>query len=399
MIILSTVRANEKGNLGFLEDMRRLNVALTRARRWLVVIGHEKTLRTHSVWAELLAFAKQNNSFLRASSDIPEFPEFAALHRHYEQDRLFASSFSRGRGPIFEHEPWHLQFSETVRCAVPKLPLSPSERNSLVTLLYKLAQGRWPKVQQRTIDGMPFREAEKAKLSEVLYLHRLMRFSVLWSVDVDPRTSRQIIRLLNITTPQLASESYVKVGRSFLGRSAAWFQACKARQQLGEGALKPKQWDSAYCASIVARSRARDADQTGGDSGSGDGNGNSSLDSTAPVMTEENCAVSESVMLMKFFDMSTYLTRTLLLRPHESQGALSLCLLVRLCLHFFFYVVLFGGCLCVFCLVLPCCCFWFLFFFVLSFILFLFFFNKSCVFFLNKAWNRSWCWELRRSVW
>ncbi|KAI9326125.1 P-loop containing nucleoside triphosphate hydrolase protein [Obelidium mucronatum] len=52
VIIFSAVKTN--GNLGFLKDYRRLNVMLTRARRGIIILGHEKTLRMDPVWSRLL---------------------------------------------------------------------------------------------------------------------------------------------------------------------------------------------------------------------------------------------------------------------------------------------------------------------------------------------------------
>jgi energy-coupling factor transporter ATP-binding protein EcfA2 len=55
VIILSTVRSNIKGNLGFLNDERRLNVALTRAKYSLLICGHGQTLvNGGALWKEYL---------------------------------------------------------------------------------------------------------------------------------------------------------------------------------------------------------------------------------------------------------------------------------------------------------------------------------------------------------
>lgn len=61
IIIISTVRSNENGNIGFLRDLRRLNVAITRAKRKLIIIGNTNTLETNPTYSRLIEFARQNN--------------------------------------------------------------------------------------------------------------------------------------------------------------------------------------------------------------------------------------------------------------------------------------------------------------------------------------------------
>lgn len=56
VIMLSMVRANEDGSIGFLGDLRRMNVAMTRARMKLIVCGDSDTLCRHAFYRKLLAY-------------------------------------------------------------------------------------------------------------------------------------------------------------------------------------------------------------------------------------------------------------------------------------------------------------------------------------------------------
>ena len=58
IIIISMVRSNEHGEIGFLKDMRRLNVSLTRAMKKLIVIGNKRTLDKDENYKEFLEFCE-----------------------------------------------------------------------------------------------------------------------------------------------------------------------------------------------------------------------------------------------------------------------------------------------------------------------------------------------------
>lgn len=56
VIMISLVRANEKGQIGFLRDLRRMNVAITRARMKLLIWGEAVTLTRHPFYRELYEY-------------------------------------------------------------------------------------------------------------------------------------------------------------------------------------------------------------------------------------------------------------------------------------------------------------------------------------------------------
>ncbi|XP_074588063.1 putative ATP-dependent helicase C29A10.10c [Curcuma longa] len=70
VIILSTVRSNAAGSIGFIANSNRTNVALTRARYCLWILGNEPTLTSsQSVWAKIVLDAKVRDCFFDATED------------------------------------------------------------------------------------------------------------------------------------------------------------------------------------------------------------------------------------------------------------------------------------------------------------------------------------------
>jgi ATP-dependent RNA/DNA helicase IGHMBP2 len=62
-IVISFVRSNDKQEVGFLADIRRTNVAMTRARKKLIMIGDSATLTSHPFYMRLIEFVQERNFY------------------------------------------------------------------------------------------------------------------------------------------------------------------------------------------------------------------------------------------------------------------------------------------------------------------------------------------------
>jgi len=67
-VIVSLVRSNRAGEIGFLEDVRRMNVALTRARRKLIVIGDSATITSHAFYRRMLTYLRPSAHIIRSGN-------------------------------------------------------------------------------------------------------------------------------------------------------------------------------------------------------------------------------------------------------------------------------------------------------------------------------------------
>ena len=66
LIYISLVRSNDDGEIGFLNDLRRMNVAMTRARQKLVIIGDSATLARHPFYKDMLEYMENIGAYRSA---------------------------------------------------------------------------------------------------------------------------------------------------------------------------------------------------------------------------------------------------------------------------------------------------------------------------------------------
>ena len=62
VILISLVRSNDEGQIGFLKDLRRMNVAMTRARMKLIILGNKDTMTQHPFYKKLWEYVEGLNN-------------------------------------------------------------------------------------------------------------------------------------------------------------------------------------------------------------------------------------------------------------------------------------------------------------------------------------------------
>mmetsp|Transcript_11431 Transcript_11431/g.21131 ORF Transcript_11431/g.21131 Transcript_11431/m.21131 type:complete len:1051 (-) Transcript_11431:482-3634(-) len=99
IILVSCVRSSETQGIGFLSDPRRLNVALTRARVGLVLLGNPRVLSKNPLWAALLLHFKEHETLVEGPLNNLQqsFMTFARPRRNIASDQRYAfTALARG---------------------------------------------------------------------------------------------------------------------------------------------------------------------------------------------------------------------------------------------------------------------------------------------------------------
>ncbi|PWA79190.1 uvrD-like Helicase, ATP-binding domain, P-loop containing nucleoside triphosphate hydrolase [Artemisia annua] len=103
IVILSTVRSNSHGSVGFVSSPQRTNVALTRARHCLWILGNEETLsNSESIWKELVCDARNRRCLFDADAD--ECLKMTIIAAKKELNQL--DDLVNGNSVLFKHAKW-----------------------------------------------------------------------------------------------------------------------------------------------------------------------------------------------------------------------------------------------------------------------------------------------------
>lgn len=174
VIIISTVRCNGKGSVGFLSSLQRANVALTRARYCLWILGNASTLlNSDSIWNKIVNDAKDRQCFYNADEDRRLAHAIAATLIDYNEYGISQTMDFL----LFQKAIWKVCFSENFWISMRYNCLD--SRKEVLSLLEKLSNGwRHPNKKKNfnVMDKICSQLLERYKVNSSLYL--------VWSVDI-----------------------------------------------------------------------------------------------------------------------------------------------------------------------------------------------------------------------
>ncbi|CAB4265332.1 unnamed protein product [Prunus armeniaca] len=289
LIIMSTVRSNSHQSLDFISKLQRVNVALTRARHCLWILGNERTLLdSESVWKSLVLDAKSRQCFFNADEDKDLAKAILEVKKEFEQfdDLLNADSI------LFRSSRWKVVFSDNFLKSFKKLK-SIRLKKSVLNLLLRLSSGWRPKKRNvGTICGSS---------SLILRQYKVEGLSIVCTTDIEKYVKYvQILKIWDIL-PLEDIPKLVNRLESILKRYTDDFiNRCK--EKCLEGDLEvPKSWPPSF---DVPRFKDLSVTENQSDLvGDDDSDGRSYV---------ENSQVSESLLLMKFYSLSSGVVNHLL---------------------------------------------------------------------------------------
>ncbi|KAL2528127.1 P-loop containing nucleoside triphosphate hydrolase superfamily protein [Forsythia ovata] len=183
VIIISTVRCNGNGSVGFLSNCQRTNVALTRARYCLWILGNSATLlNSGSVWKKLVLDSKNRGCFYNAFEDKNMGQAITSALIELGQLNLLFDMNS----PLFQKAKWKVCFSDEFTKSMSKIP-DTDICKEVLSLLEKLSTG-WRLLHKHEILGNL-----DGPSSQFLELYDVKEpFKLIWSIDILRENSNEI---------------------------------------------------------------------------------------------------------------------------------------------------------------------------------------------------------------
>ncbi|XVF02940.1 hypothetical protein REPUB_Repub04eG0217900 [Reevesia pubescens] len=281
IIIISTVRSNSSGTIGFLSNSQRTNVALTRARHSLWILGDGRTLaKRESVWQALVHDAKARHCFFDADEDeelakaiLDAKKDFGQLDDLLNQDSV-----------LFRNARWKVLFSDYFKKSFGKLK-SVQTQKLVLNLLLKLSCCWRPK--KRNVDII----CESSSM--VLKQFKVEGLYIVCSIDVvKEQRYTQVLKAWDLLPLDDIERLVKRLDGIFKMCTDDFISHCNEKHLEGDLEV-PKTWTTSF--DIVRYKTLSQVEIENSSNGS-------ALDGRFYI---ENSKVSESLLLMKFYSLSS----------------------------------------------------------------------------------------------
>ncbi|KAM7515937.1 hypothetical protein LguiA_005520 [Lonicera macranthoides] len=191
VIIISTVRCNGNGSVGFLYNLQRTNVVLTRARHCLWVVGNETTLvKSGCIWKKLVKDAQARCCFYNASADTNLARAISGALIELGQLKTLLNMDSL----LFKEAKWKVCFADDFLKSITKINDLQSQKE-VISLLMKLSSG-WRHPQKKK------NHKSIAKTSSVVMEQYNVNgvLNLIWTVDniIENSKYKQILKFWDI---------------------------------------------------------------------------------------------------------------------------------------------------------------------------------------------------------
>ncbi|KAI8018684.1 putative helicase MAGATAMA 3 [Camellia lanceoleosa] len=190
VIIISTVRCNVRGSVGFLSNRQRANVALTRARHCLWILGNGATLiNSSSVWKKLVVDAKARGCFYDANDDknLAQAVGGALVELNQLDTLLEPGSF------LLRNTRWKVRFGDDFRKSMTRIK-NVEIRKKVLSLVQNLSSGLHQNQKNKVLNM-------NGTSSQLLEVHKVNKFlNLIWSIDIvrEHSTDIQVIKVWDI---------------------------------------------------------------------------------------------------------------------------------------------------------------------------------------------------------
>nr|XP_043619819.1 uncharacterized protein LOC122591622 [Erigeron canadensis] len=288
IIILSTVRSNERGSVGFISSSQRMNVALSRARHCLWILGNERTLvKSESVWGELVCDARNRHCFFDADAD--SFLKMTIISVKKELEQL--DDLVNENSVLFKDAKWKVLISDDFRRSFGKLTSSRMKK-MVLNLLLKLSGGWRPK--STSVD------LYLENSSQILKKFKVEGLYVICTIDIVKEFRYiQVLKVWDLLSLEEIPKLTKRLESLFTSYTDDYITHCTTRCL--EGKLEvPQSWEPSQ---DIIRFRTLCNLKDGSEVSSNAGDGSSYI---------ENSKVSESLLLTKFYLLSSGVVNHLL---------------------------------------------------------------------------------------